>query len=55
MINTEEILRAANIMRQAAEDMNRASNNMQYSLEAHQRFMDDWLGRVEQNLDGIVE
>jgi hypothetical protein len=38
-------------MQDAAERMANVSSNMQLALEAHQRFLDDWLQRFEQALD----
>lgn len=44
-MNSEEMLKAAHIMMSAASAMGTAAHNLAASLEANQRFMDDWLTR----------
>lgn len=51
LIGAEDIPRAAGTMREAAQTMSNVSQNMQIVLEAHQRFLDDWLRRFEQALE----
>jgi hypothetical protein len=34
-------------MSSAARDMQSAANSLQYAFESHQRFLDDWLQRLE--------
>ena len=43
LVGTEQVQTAGNTMRQAATDMQRAADSMSYSLEAHQRFLTNWL------------
>lgn len=50
LVGTEEVQRAGNSIREAAHTMSNVSSNMQVALEAHQRFLDDWLLRFEQIL-----
>lgn len=50
LLGAEDVSQAARNMRGAADDMLRAANQISESLLAHQRFMDDWLVR----LDGVL-
>jgi hypothetical protein len=50
LVGAEQVQSAAITMRSAAEEMSRATSQITYSLEAHQRFMTDWLVQ----LDGIL-
>jgi hypothetical protein len=43
----EEVSRAASRMQSAADAMNSAANNLEGVLERHQRFLDDWLLRLD--------
>jgi hypothetical protein len=52
LVGTEQIQTAANTMREAAHTMGNVSGNLQVVLEANQRFLDDWLLRFEQVLNG---
>ena len=47
LVGSEEVSRAGHNMLRAAEQMANVSGNMQSVLEAHQRFLDDWLARFE--------
>lgn len=47
LLGAEDVRTAANTMRAAAQGMHQASTNIQYALERHQRFLDDWLVRLE--------
>ena len=47
LAGSEDIARAGSSMRSAAEDMRSAASSIQNSLELHQRFLDDWLQRLE--------
>ena len=47
LIGAKSVEKAGYAIRGAAEDMNRAVANMQYAFEQHQRFLDEWLGRLE--------
>lgn len=51
LLGSEEVSRAGHNMQSAADTMSHAANNLAAVLEQHQRFMDDWLNR----LDGILQ
>lgn len=51
LMGAEQVQSAANTMRSAADTMSSAAGNMAYALEQHQRFLDDWLVR----LDGVLQ
>ena len=44
---SDDVRSAASIMSSAASEMQRAAANISGALEQHQRFMDDWLYRLE--------
>ena len=48
---SEDVSRAASTMREAAATMNGAASSISHSLEQHQRFMDDWLYRLQALLE----
>lgn len=50
LIGAEDVGRAASTMSSAAQDMQSAASSIAHSLECHQRFLDDWLSR----LDGML-
>ena len=47
LMGAEQVANAANTMRSAAENMNRAASTITCALEQHQRWMDDWLTRLQ--------
>ena len=47
LMGSEDVRSAANTMRSAAEEMNRAASYFQSVVEQQQRFMDDWLDRLQ--------
>lgn len=47
LLGAEEVQRAASRMSSAADTMQQAAVNLDGALERHQRFMDDWLLRLE--------
>jgi len=47
LIGTEDVQRAGNNMRAAAEQMTRAANTIDEALRQHQGFMNEWIDRVE--------
>jgi hypothetical protein len=55
LVGAEQVASAGNNIKQAAEQMSNVSGNVQVVLEAHQRFLDDWLLRFEQMLDQRAE
>jgi len=50
LIGAEDVRSAASTMSSAAHEMQRAASSIEHSLECHQRFLDDWLIR----LDGML-
>lgn len=55
LIGSEDVSRAASSMREAASTMQSAASNIAYSLEQHQRFLDDWLQRLTTLLENHRE
>lgn len=53
LVGADDVSRAASTMREAAAEMQRAAGNISYALEAHQRWADDWLGRLQAILDSL--
>lgn len=47
LLGSEQVQSAANSMRNAAEEMNRAANTIDTALQQHRIFMDEWLSRLE--------
>lgn len=47
LMGSEDVSRAGHNMSQAAQDMQRAANTMVSAVEFQQRFMDDWISRLE--------
>lgn len=47
LIGAEQVQSAANVMRAAADEMSRAATSIEYTMQQHQRFMEDWLQRLE--------
>lgn len=50
LVGAEDVRSAGSTMRSAAHEMQSAASSIAYSLECHQRFLDDWLIR----LDGML-
>lgn len=50
LLGAEEVSRAASRMQSAADDMRAAASNLDSILERQQRFMDDWLVRLNGTL-----
>lgn len=48
LLGAEQVQSAASTMTSAASEMQRAASSIAYAFEAHQRFMDDWLLRLQQ-------
>ena len=55
LMGSEQVQSAGIAMRHAAEEMNRAASSIDSSLTQHQRFLDDWLQRVEAILTASQE
>ena len=51
MLFRSQVQSAANSMRSAAEEMQRAASAMDYTMERQRQFMDDWLFRLEAALE----
>lgn len=54
LIGSEQVQNAANTMRSATEGMQSAASSMSYALEQHQRFLDNWLSRLESVMSNSV-
>ena len=50
LLGAEEVSRAASNMSAAAADMQRAASTMQSVFEQQERFMNDWLSRLDGTL-----
>lgn len=51
LVGAETVQRAASQMSSAAGEMQTAARSIEYALENHQRFMNDWLDRYQQVLE----
>lgn len=51
LLGADDVRSAGYTMQSAAEEMKRAAATIDYALERHHRFMDDWLSRFEQILN----
>lgn len=51
LIGSEHVSRAGDQMASAASTMSSAASSIAHSLEQHQRFLDDWLMRLEAVLE----
>jgi hypothetical protein len=47
LIGAEDVRSAGHTMARAAETMSSAASTIDGALERHQRFLDDWLQRLE--------
>lgn len=45
LVGSDDVRGGGNAMREAAQQMNNAAASIQFTLEQHQRFLDDWLLR----------
>lgn len=54
LIGAEDVRSAAHTMRSAADEMQRAAMNIDASLQQHQRFLDDWLARLDATLSDRI-
>ena len=50
LVGSEDVYRASNNMREAADTLNRAVGNLDDVFFRQQRFMEDWLAKLEQIL-----
>lgn len=51
LVGAEDVRSAGSTMSSAASEMSQAASSIAHSLECHQRFLDDWLSR----LDGVLQ
>ena len=51
LLGAEDVRAAGRLMSSAAESMRSAADTISYALSQHQRFMDDWLSRLEAVLE----
>jgi hypothetical protein len=51
LIGSDDVYRGGSMIQSAASEMLRAASNFDEALFRHQRFMDDWLYRLEQLLN----
>ena len=54
LLGAEDVSRAGSRMSDAASEMSRAASSIAHSLECHQRFMDDWLARLDATLQDRI-
>lgn len=54
LLGAEEVSRAASRLQSAADDMRSAAANLDSILERQQRFMDDWLNRLDGTLSDRI-
>lgn len=47
LIGSDDVKRAARDINTSAEEIKLAASTISYALERHERFMEDWLGRLE--------
>lgn len=47
LLGADDVLKASHNMRSAANDMQRAADNLDSTLERHRRAMEDWLQKFE--------
>lgn len=47
LVGSDDARSGGNTMREAAQQMNNAASSIQFAFENHQRFLDDWLQRLE--------
>jgi len=55
LMGADDVRSAGNTMREAASTMCRAASEIDYSLQQHQRFLDDWLQRFQAALEVLKE
>lgn len=54
LMGAEQVQSAASRMSSSASEMIRAASSIEDSFQRHQRFMDDWLQRLESILEPKV-
>lgn len=48
---SEDVRNAASTISSAADEMKRAASNLEYALQSHERFLDDWLARFQEVIE----
>jgi phosphoribosylpyrophosphate synthetase len=51
LTGAESVKDAGHTISAAADTMRRAAADMEYALQTHQRFLDDWLSRLQDALE----
>lgn len=54
LLGAEQVQSAANTMRSAADSIGSAAGSISYTFEQHQRFLDDWLSRLDATLSDRI-
>lgn len=55
LVGAEDVANAGRNISSAAADMNRAASYIDETLQRHERFLDDWLIRLEQVFKDAVK
>jgi hypothetical protein len=55
LIGAEQIGQAGRNIQSAADTILSAASSMDHSLMAHQRFLDDWLARLDDTLSNRIQ
>jgi hypothetical protein len=50
LLGADDVRSAASTMSSAADEMQRVASNIAYAFENHQRFLDDWLSRLQETM-----
>ncbi|TYO65446.1 hypothetical protein FXV83_16050 [Bradyrhizobium hipponense] len=51
LIGADDVRSAASTMSAAADQMQQAASNISFAFESHQRFLDDWLSRLQATIE----
>lgn len=54
LMGAEQVQSAGNRISAAADDMRRTASHMESAFDQHQRFLDDWLVRLDTVLDAAL-
>ena len=47
LMGSDDVRQGGNAARDAGQEMRRAAGQIEFALQQHQRFLDEWLGRFE--------
>lgn len=50
LVGAEDVRHGGNACREAGSDMQGAASRIEFALDQHQRFLDDWLSRFQDAL-----